>query len=137
MKNLFFIGALLIASMTQAQNAFDTLEWEDNLFFNKKTELYKNSAWNTVKVIKNDSIDWVMLVRVIKDKSNQITWEPYQFIVMDEDPSMNIYCDAWFAAMGFDVEGNLCTDVQYFESNYDLCDESGVGVIEVNLTVSD
>jgi len=81
MKNLFFIGALLIAGAFQAQDTFDSIEWENNWFFDKESKMYQESCWNTVSFIDNDSIDWVLVMRVIENKIGELEFLPYNYIV--------------------------------------------------------
>ena len=137
MKNLFFIGALLIAGFFQAQDSFDSIEWENNWFFDKESKMYQESCWNTVSFIDNDSIDWVLVMRVIENDLGKLEFLPYNYIVLNRDhqDDIRIYCDGTFVAAGFDKKGIQCTEFKYFLSSYYFCDDTGKGNVELELNM--
>ena len=137
MRTIIFIGAVLIAGITQAQNAFENIEWENNWFFDKESKMYQESCWNVVSVVENDSIDWVLVMRVIENDLGKLEFLPYNYIVLgrDHQDDIRIYCDGTFVAAGFDKEGSPCSDFKYFLSSIDYCDDTGRGELELELTL--
>ena len=137
MKNIFFISALLLAGITQAQNGFESIGWENNLFFDKESKMFQESSWNVVSVSKNDSIDWVLVMRVIENELGKLEFLPYNYLLLgrDHQDDIRIYCDGTFVAAGFDKKGIQCTEFKYFLSSYYFCDDTGKGNVELELTM--
>ena len=137
MRTIIFIGALLIAGIVQAQDGFKNIEWENNWFFDKESKMYQESCWNEVSVVENDSIVWVLVMRVIENDLGKLEFLSYDYLLLGRDlqDEIGIYCDGTFVAAGFDKEGSQCTEFEYFLASYDFCDDTGRGEVELELTL--
>tara|TARA_R110000796_G_scaffold157704_1_gene274398 strand:+ start:2727 stop:3143 length:417 start_codon:yes stop_codon:yes gene_type:complete len=135
MRTIIFIGALLIAGIVQAQDGFKNIEWENNWFFDKESKMYQESCWNEVSVVENDSIDWVLVMRVIENDLGKLEFLPYDYLLLGRDlqDEIGIYCDGTFVAAGFDKEGSQCTEFEYFLSSYYFCDDTGRGEVGIEM----